>query len=303
MSSWFDRLNPMRIKSTNSNKKVPEGIWKNCKSCDAILYQQELEQNLNVCPKCDHHMKISARSRLLNFLDTGSTEEIAGHLEPIDFLGFKDVEPYKNRISKAQKATGEKDSMIAMSGMLKNIPVVACAFEFDFMGASMGSVVGERFKRAADLAFAERRPLIVFAASGGARMQEGLTSLMQMAKTSAIIGKMNDEKIPFISVLTHPTYGGVSASFAMLGDIIIAEPKAFIGFAGPRVIEQTVREKLPEGFQQSEFLLEKGAIDMIIDRREMRNEISSILSKLYQLPEPFSETSFQQPEEIAEKNA
>ncbi|OYQ73804.1 acetyl-CoA carboxylase, carboxyltransferase subunit beta [Wohlfahrtiimonas sp. G9077] len=300
MSSWFERLNPMRIKSTHSNKKVPEGIWKNCKSCDSILYQQELEQNLNVCPKCNHHMKISARSRLINFLDTDSTHEIGAELEPIDFLGFKDVKSYKVRINDAQKTTGERDAMIAMGGTLKNIPVVACAFEFDFMGASMGSVVGERFKRAADLAFAERRPLIVFAASGGARMQEGLTSLMQMAKTSAIIGKMNDEQIPFISVLTHPTYGGVSASFAMLGDVIIAEPKAYIGFAGPRVIEQTVREKLPEGFQQSEFLLEKGAIDMIIDRREMRNQIASLLSKMGNLPEPFTETSF---EKVDEKDA
>lgn len=292
MSSWFERLNPMRIKSTNQSKKVPEGLWKNCTSCDSILYQQELEQNLNVCPKCDHHMALSARSRLANFLDTDSTEEIGGDLEPIDFLSFKDEKPYKTRIADAQKKTNEKDAMIAMSGTLKDIPVVACAFEFEFMGASMGSVVGERFKRAADLAFAERRPLIVFAASGGARMQEGLTSLMQMAKTSAIIAKMNDEKIPFISVLTHPTYGGVSASFAMLGDVNIAEPKAYIGFAGPRVIAQTVREKLPEGFQQSEFLLEKGAIDMIVDRRQMRNEISSLLAKLLRLPEPFEETSF-----------
>lgn len=312
MSSWFDRLNPMRIKNTTSNKKVPEGVWKNCTSCDSILYQQELEKNLNVCPKCDHHMAITARNRLINFLDADSTTEIGKDLEPIDFLSFKDVKPYKTRISETQKATGEKDAMIAMSGTLKNIPVVACAFDFNFMGASMGSVVGERFKRAADLAFAERRPLIVFAASGGARMQEGLTSLMQMAKTSAIVGRMNDEQIPFISVLTHPTYGGVSASFAMLGDVIIAEPKAFIGFAGPRVIAQTVREKLPEGFQQSEFLLEKGAIDMIIDRREMRNEISSLLSKFLNLPEPFSESSFTEmetdntinnKEEIVETNA
>ncbi len=291
MSSWFERLNPIRIKKESQSKKVPEGIWTKCEDCDAILYQQELEQNLSVCPKCGHHMKISARDRLLHFLDENSYKEIGDNLEPIDFLNFKDSKRYKDRIAAYQKETGENDAMIAMSGLLKDIPVVACAFEFNFMGASMGSVVGERFKRAADLCFAERRPLIVFAASGGARMQEGLTSLMQMAKTSAIIGEMNEQGIPFISVLTNPTFGGVSASFAMLGDVIIAEPKALIGFAGPRVIEQTVREKLPVGFQQSEFLMDKGAIDMIIDRRNMRNEISTLIAKLQHLSKPVEEVT------------
>lgn len=289
--SWFDRLNPMRIRTNNTGKKVPEGLWTKCADCDAVLYQQELELNLNVCPKCTHHMRINARTRLLNFLDSDQVEEIATELEPIDFLNFKDTKRYKDRIQAAQKATGEKEAMVAMKGTLKGMPIVVSAFDFDFLGASMGSVVGERFMRAANIALENKAPFVVFSASGGARMQEGLTSLMQMAKTSAVVAKLNEHSIPYITILTDPTFGGVSASFAMLGDVIIAEPKALIGFAGPRVIEQTVREKLPEDFQRSEFLQEKGAIDMIIDRRNLRNELASLLSKMLHLPVPPDEVS------------
>jgi len=283
--SWFSKLVPSKIRTVGGNKRtVPEGLWVRCDGCGAVLYRSELERNLDVCPKCSHHMRIGARLRLQMFLDEKSSLEIGADLEPVDVLKFRDSKKYKDRLSLAQKETGEKDALIAMQGTLHDIPVVAAAFEFRFMGGSMGAVVGERFTRAANVCLQERRPLICFSASGGARMQEALFSLMQMAKTSAALAKLSEAGIPYISVLTDPTMGGVSASFAMLGDINIAEPRALIGFAGPRVIEQTVRETLPEGFQRSEFLLEHGAIDIIVDRREMREKIASLLSMLMQLP-------------------
>jgi acetyl-CoA carboxylase carboxyl transferase subunit beta len=283
--SWFSKLVPSKIRTVGGNKRtVPEGLWVRCEGCGAILYRSELERNLDVCPKCSHHMRIGARLRLKMFLDEDSSREIGAELEPVDVLKFKDSKKYKDRLSQAQKVTNEKDALIAMQGNLLDIPVVAAAFEFKFMGGSMGAVVGERFVRAASFCLKENRPLICFSASGGARMQEALFSLMQMAKTSAALAKLSEAGIPYISVLTDPTMGGVSASFAMLGDINIAEPKALIGFAGPRVIEQTVRETLPEGFQRSEFLLEHGAIDMIVDRREMREKIANLLSMLQRLP-------------------
>jgi acetyl-CoA carboxylase carboxyl transferase subunit beta len=285
--SWFSKLVPSKIRTVGGNKRtVPEGLWVRCDGCGAVLYRSELERNLDVCPKCSHHMRIGARLRLQMFLDEKSSLEIGSDLEPVDALKFRDSKKYKDRLSLAQKETGEKDALIAMQGTLHDIPVVATAFEFRFMGGSMGAVVGERFTRAANVCLQERRPLICFSASGGARMQEALFSLMQMAKTSAALAKLSEAGIPYISVLTDPTMGGVSASFAMLGDINIAEPKALIGFAGPRVIEQTVRETLPEGFQRSEFLLEHGAIDIIVDRREMREKIASLLSMLLHLPVP-----------------
>ena len=258
---------------------MPEGVWIKCPKCDAQLYRTELERNLYVCPKCDHHMRIGARRRLEYFLDPDSQNEIAGTLESEDPLKFRDSKKYRDRISQAQKKTGEKDAIVTVSGTLVGRPIVACAFEFAFMGGSMGSVVGERFTRAARHSAETHTPLISFSASGGARMQEALFSLLQMAKTSAALAVLGELKVPYISVLTDPTTGGVSASLAMLGDVNIAEPKALIGFAGPRVIEQTVRQKLPEGFQRSEFLLDHGAIDMIIDRREMRDQVADILAK------------------------
>jgi acetyl-CoA carboxylase carboxyl transferase subunit beta len=283
--SWFSKLVPSKIRTVGGNKRtVPEGLWVRCDGCGAVLYRSELERNLDVCPKCSHHMRIGARLRLQMFLDENSSVEIGADLEPVDVLKFRDSKKYKDRLSVAQKATGEKDALIAMQGTLHDIPIVAAAFEFRFMGGSMGAVVGERFTRAANVCLQERRPLICFSASGGARMQEALFSLMQMAKTSAALAKLSEAGIPYISVLTDPTMGGVSASFAMLGDINIAEPRALIGFAGPRVIEQTVRETLPEGFQRSEFLLEHGAIDIIVDRREMREKIASLLSMLTHMP-------------------
>jgi acetyl-CoA carboxylase carboxyl transferase subunit beta len=283
--SWFSKLVPSQIRTVGGNKRtVPEGLWIRCDGCGAILYRSELERNLDVCPKCSHHMRIGARLRLKMFLDENSTREIGAELEPNDVLKFRDSKKYKDRLSQAQKTTGEKDALIAMQGTLLDIPVVATAFEFRFMGGSMGAVVGERFIRAVRFCLKENRPLICFSASGGASMQEALFSLMQMAKTSAALAKLSEAGIPYISVLTDPTMGGVSASFAMLGDINIAEPKALIGFAGPRVIEQTVRETLPEGFQRSEFLLEHGAIDLIVDRREMREKIANLLSMLMRLP-------------------
>jgi len=279
--SWFQKLMPARIRTEGGNKRnVPEGLWTKCKACAAVLYRPELERNLAVCPKCNNHMRLSARARLELFLDPGSTRELADHLEPTDPLKFRDSKKYRDRITAAQKATGEKDALVAFSGKLEGRDVVACAFEFKYMGGSMGSVVGEKFARAAAECLRQRSPLVCFSATGGARMQEGLLSLMQMAKTSAVLAHMAEEGLPYISVLTHPTTGGVSASLGMLGDVNIAEPGALIGFAGPRVIEQTVREKLPEGFQRSEFLLEKGAIDMIVDRRQMREEISGLLDLL-----------------------
>lgn len=279
--NWFRKLVPSRINtSAEQRRSVPEGVWTKCNACNAVLYRTELERNLHVCPKCGHHMRLEARQRLEHFLDSGSAEEVGAEVGPVDILKFRDSKKYRDRISTAQKATGEKDALIAMKGKLKDMPVVACAFEFKFMGGSMGSVVGERFVRAANAALEARCPLICFSASGGARMQEALFSLMQMAKTSAVLARLSEEGIPFVSVLTDPTTGGVSASLAMLGDINVGEPRALIGFAGPRVIQQTVRETLPDGFQRSEFLLEHGAIDMIIDRREMRDRLANVLSML-----------------------
>lgn len=279
--SWYEKLVPTRIRTDGRNRhQIPEGLWNKCDECSAILYGAELERNLRVCPKCGHHMPISARQRLSSFLDPSEVLEIGKDIEPVDFLRFKDGKKYRERLQQAQKASNEKDALVAWRGLLKGLPVVAAAFEFEFMAGSMGSVVGERFVRAAQSALHEHIPLICFTASGGARMQEALTSLMQMAKTSAVLTRLAEHGIPYISVLTHPTTGGVSASLAMLGDIHIAEPKALIGFAGPRVIEQTVREKLPEGFQRSEFLLEHGALDMIVDRRHLRERIASLLAML-----------------------
>ncbi|NVK56690.1 MAG: acetyl-CoA carboxylase carboxyltransferase subunit beta [Alteromonadaceae bacterium] len=277
--SWIQKILPKNQTSTKGN--VPEGIWTKCNECQAMLYKQDLEKQLEVCPKCDNHMRIGARRRLDAFLDAGDRHELASELEPQDILKFKDSKRYKDRISAAQKATNEKDALIVMKGKLKGMPVVVASFEFAFMGGSMASVVGARFVAAVNAAIEQNSPLICFSASGGARMQEALLSLMQMAKTSAALAKLTKKGLPYISVMTDPTMGGVSASLATLGDINVAEPKALIGFAGPRVIEQTVREKLPEGFQRSEFLLEKGAIDMIVDRREMRDKLHSVLAKLH----------------------
>lgn len=285
MSNWLEKIVPSLVRSDSKKRNsVPEGLWEKCPKCEAVLYRPELEKNLFVCPKCDHHMRMKARSRLEHFLDEGSAKEIAADVEPIDRLKFKDTKKYKDRLVAAQRDTGEKDALIAMKGTLEENPVVAVAFEFRFMGGSMGTVVGERFVRAAQIALRDRIPLICFAASGGARMQEALFSLMQMARTSAIIEKMRLEGIPFVSVLIDPVYGGVSASLAMLGDINVAEPKALVGFAGPRVIEQTVRETLPEGFQRSEFLLAHGQVDMIIPRKEMRSRLAKILRQFQGLP-------------------
>ncbi|NOY66424.1 MAG: acetyl-CoA carboxylase carboxyltransferase subunit beta [Gammaproteobacteria bacterium] len=284
--SWFTKIMPSRISKDGGGDKrsVPEGLWTKCDMCSAILYRAELERNMDVCPKCDHHMRIGARRRLDIFLDTEGREEIGKDIEPVDILKFKDSKKYKDRIIQAQKKTGEKDALVAIKGSLKLRPIVAVAFEFGYMGGSMGSVVGERFVRAANVCIEEKIPLVCFSASGGARMQEALTSLMQMSKTSAVLSRMSGLGIPFISVMTDPTMGGVSASLAMLGDLNVAEPNALIGFAGPRVIEQTVRETLPEGFQRSEFLLEHGAIDMIIPRSEIRDKIARVLSILQKQP-------------------
>jgi acetyl-CoA carboxylase carboxyl transferase subunit beta len=284
--SWFEKLMPSRIKTERRTRSVPEGIWMKCIECGAQLYRAELERNLHVCPKCNHHMRVTARDRLSMFLDGGTAREIAERLSPEDPLRFKDSKKYRDRINQAQRDTGENDALVAMTGLLKGQPVVACAFEFRFMGGSMGSVVGEKFARAARYSRENRMPLICFSASGGARMQEALFSLLQMAKTSAALAELSESGVPYISVLTDPTTGGVSASLAMLGDVNVAEPNALIGFAGPRVIEQTVGETLPEGFQRSEFLLEHGALDMIVDRRQMRDEMASLIAKLLKRPEP-----------------
>ncbi|PPD36848.1 MAG: acetyl-CoA carboxylase carboxyl transferase subunit beta [Methylomonas sp.] len=280
--SWFQKLMPSTIRTEASIKKstVPEGLWSKCPGCNAILYNSELEKNLHVCPKCEHHMRIPARARLAIFLDDGEQEEIGKQVKPTDPLKFKDIKKYKDRILLAQKQTKETDALVVMKGKLKGRDIVAAAFDFNFMGGSMGAVVGERFVRGAQKSLELGIPFIVFTSSGGARMQESLFSLFQMAKTSAVLTKLAQAGIPYISFMTDPTMGGVSASLAMLGDINVAEPKALIGFAGPRVIEQTVREKLPEGFQRSEFLLEHGAIDMIIDRRQIRDRIAGMLSIL-----------------------
>lgn len=290
--SWFEKLMPSRIRTegTARGKSVPEGLWTKCDNCAAVLYRPELERNLEVCPKCDAHMRITARRRLEVFLDAEYQVELGADLQPEDVLKFKDSKRYRDRLSQAQKTTGEHDALVAMSGRLHGLPVVAAAFEFQFMGGSMGAVVGERFVRAVNAAIEARAPLVSFSASGGARMQEALFSLLQMAKTSAALGRLREARLPFVSVLTDPTMGGVSASLAMLGDIVVAEPGALIGFAGPRVIEQTVREKLPEGFQRSEFLLEHGAIDLIIDRREQRARLASLLASLTQAQSPLVET-------------
>ena len=282
--TWFEKIIPSRIKTERRTRSVPEGLWIKCPACDAVLYRAELERNLQVCPKCSHHLRITARERLGRFLDPGSQQEIAADVEPEDPLKFRDSKKYRDRLLVAQKHTGEKDALIVLVGTLQGLEVVACAFEFRFLGGSMGSVVGERFVRAAEHCLAHGMPLICFSASGGARMQEGLLSLMQLSKTSAVLALMAEARLPFVSVLTDPTTGGVSASLAMLGDINIAEPHALIGFAGPRVIEQTVRETLPEGFQRSEFLLEHGAIDLILDRRDLRDRIAALLAIMMSRP-------------------
>ncbi len=284
--SWFEKLMPSRINTEKRSKSVPEGVWIKCVRCDAQLYRNELERNLQVCPKCDNHMRIGARTRIGYFLDSDSVQELAAGLEPEDPLKFRDSKKYRDRIVAAQKKTGEKDALVCVTGTLHGRPVVVCAFEFSFMGGSMGSVVGERFARGARHAAENGMPLISFSASGGARMQEALFSLLQMAKTSSALAILGKKGVPYVSVLTDPTTGGVSASLAMLGDVNIAEPGALIGFAGPRVIEQTVRERLPEGFQRSEFLLDHGAIDMIVDRRKMRDEVAELLSKFEGRPSP-----------------
>jgi acetyl-CoA carboxylase carboxyl transferase subunit beta len=284
--NWFERLIPSRIRIDGSAKRtVPEGLWAKCPGCNAILYRAEMERNLDVCPKCSYHNRLRARRRLDSFLDPEPRTEVGAELESTDPLKFKDSKKYKDRLSQAQKATGEREALVVMQGRLKGLDLVAAAFEFSFMGGSMGSVVGERFVRGVNAALEQEVPLVCFSASGGARMQESLFSLMQMAKTSAALGRLRERGLPFVSVMTDPTMGGVSASLAMLGDINVAEPNALIGFAGPRVIEQTVREKLPKGFQRSEFLLEHGALDLIVDRRDLRDRLYELLAMLTHRPQ------------------
>ncbi|MDO4777407.1 MAG: acetyl-CoA carboxylase, carboxyltransferase subunit beta [Cardiobacteriaceae bacterium] len=279
--SWFDNLMPSRIKTKNKNQQVPDGLWQQCSACNEVLYSEDLKLNMRVCPKCGHHNRIKARERLQLLFDKDTPQaEIGANLKPSDFLKFKDSKKYRDRITQAEKTSNESEALVVLAGSIHGQPVTCAAFEFEFMGGSMGSVVGERFVRGVEHAIEQRTPFVCFSASGGARMQEGLTSLMQMAKTSAALTRLSEAGLPFISVLTDPTMGGVSASLAMLGDIIIAEPGALIGFAGPRVIEQTVRETLPEGFQRAEFLLEKGAVDCIVDRRKMRDELAALLALL-----------------------
>lgn len=278
--SWLDKIIPSISRTdTKRSTKVPEGLWEKCVKCDAVLYKPEMEKTLDVCPKCDHHMRVGARARLNMFLDPQNRQELATEVEPIDRLKFKDIKKYKDRLTTAQKETGEKDALVAMRGELKGMPIVVVAFEFAFHGGSMGYVVGERFTRAATIALKENIPFVCFSATGGARMQEALISLMQMAKTSAVIERLKMQGTPYISVMTDPVYGGVSASLALLGDLNICEPGSRAGFAGPSIIEQTIRQKLPKGFQRAEFLLEHGAIDMIIHRREMRDKLASLLAK------------------------
>jgi acetyl-CoA carboxylase carboxyl transferase subunit beta len=290
--SWLSKLMPARIRTQSNEKRgVPEGLWEKCDNCGTALYAAELEQNLKVCPKCNHHMYIGARERLMSFLDDGQVFEIGDELGPVDALHFKDQKKYADRIKSTQQAVGEKDALISIHGKLKGRDICVSAFEFRFMGGSMGSVVGERFALAAERALEYRCPMVCFSATGGARMQEGLFSLMQMAKTSAALARLRSAGLPFISVLTHPTTGGVSASLGMLGDLNVAEPKALIGFAGPRVIEQTVRETLPEGFQRSEFLVDHGAVDLIIDRREMRDRLAELLALMMNQPKHQTEES------------
>lgn len=284
--SWFQKLLPPKIKRDEGGvrKSIPEGLWSKCVACEAVLYRSDLESNLNVCPKCGHHQRIGARERLDLVLDKDGRIEIGADVQPVDPLKFKDQKRYPDRLKAAARSTGEKDALVVMQGAIKSVPAVMACFEFDFMGGSMGSVVGERFVRGVQTAIDQRTPFICATATGGARMQEGLFSLMQMAKTTAAINRLAQEKLPFISLLTDPTMGGVSASFAFMGDVVIAEPNALVGFAGPRVIEQTVRETLPEGFQRAEFLLEKGAIDMIVDRRELRDRLAALLTLLTRKP-------------------
>ena len=284
--SWLEKIVPSIVRGDKErgSSKVPEGLWKKCVKCTAVLYRPELERNLDVCPKCDHHMRIGARRRIDIFLDEGNRQELATEVEPIDRLNFKDVKKYKDRLSTAQKQTGEKDALVAFKGELKGMPVVVVAFEFAFHGGSMGYVVGEKFTRAAKVALEENIPFVCFSATGGARMQEALISLMQMAKTSAIIEKLKQQGTPYFSLMTDPVYGGVSASLALLGDINAAEPGCRAGFAGPNIIEQTIRQKLPKGFQRSEFLLEHGAIDMIIHRNEMRDRVAGLVAKFTRRP-------------------
>ena len=283
--SWLHKLLPPRIKREGHPRKtVPEGLWSKCESCEAVLYRADLEKNLYVCPKCSHHKRVSARERLDWLLDLEGRYEIGAEVVPVDTLKFKDSRKYTERLDEARTETSEEDALVVMQGSIKALPVVAAAFEFGFLGGSMGSVVGERYVRGVQVCVEQRLPFICFTATGGARMQEGLLSLMQMAKTCAALTQLSRERLPFISVLTDPTMGGVSASFAMIGDVVVAEPGALIGFAGPRVIEQTVRETLPEGFQRAEFLLEHGAVDMIVDRRQMRDKLSSLITLLLKLP-------------------
>ncbi len=284
--SWLEKLLPPRIQRSdpNTRRSVPEGLWVKCPSCESVLYRTDLDSNQQVCPKCDHHMRINARNRLDSLLDQEGRYEIGQEVLTVDTLKFKDSKKYPDRLKAAIEATGETDALIVMGGSIMSLPVVVACFEFEFMGGSMGSVVGERFARGAQTALEQKVPFICITATGGARMQEGLLSLFQMAKTTSMLTKLSEKKLPFISVLTDPTMGGVSASFAFMGDVVIAEPKALIGFAGPRVIENTVREKLPEGFQRSEFILQKGAIDMIVDRRKMREEIAQLLALLQNQP-------------------
>ncbi|MGL6258045.1 acetyl-CoA carboxylase, carboxyltransferase subunit beta [Vibrio sp. WXL103] len=302
--SWLEKILDKTNIVSSRKASIPEGVWTKCTSCEQVLYHAELERNLEVCPKCDHHMRMPARRRLETFLDEGNRQELATELEPTDKLKFKDSKRYKDRLAAAQKASGEKDALVVMKGELLGLPVVACAFEFSFMGGSMGSVVGARFVKAVEAAMENECGLVCFSASGGARMQEALMSLMQMAKTSAALERLSAKGLPFISVMTDPTMGGVSASLAMLGDINIGEPNALIGFAGRRVIEQTVREDLPEGFQRSEFLLEHGAIDMIVDRREMRQRVGGLIAKMTNTDSPLvvsvDQTPVEAPYEVPE---
>jgi acetyl-CoA carboxylase carboxyl transferase subunit beta len=282
--SWLEKILPPRIKQGGTRKTMPEGVWTKCPGCEAVLYSAELERSLQVCPKCGHHLRIRARERLDALLDAEGRYEIGQEVLPVDSLKFKDSKKYPDRLQQAMQDTGETDALVVLGGSIRALPVVVACFEFEFMGGSMGSVVGERFVRGVQTALEQKVPFICFTATGGARMQEGLLSLFQMAKTTAMIAKLAEARLPFISVLTDPTMGGVSASFAFMGDVVIAEPKALIGFAGPRVIEQTVREKLPEGFQRAEFLLTKGAVDMIVDRRNLRDEIAQVLALLLRQP-------------------
>ena len=286
--SWLQKLLPPRIKASpgTGRKSMPEGLWVKCASCEAVLYRTDLEKNLNVCPKCNYHARLTARERVDQLLDAEGRYEIGSEVLPIDSLKFKDTRKYPERLSAALEETGETDALVVMQGSIKSTPLVLAAFEFEFMGGSMGSVVGERFVRGVRVAYDNRVPFVCITSSGGARMQEGVSSLFQMAKTTAVLQELSKAKLPFVSILTDPTMGGVSASFAMIGDIVIAEPGALIGFAGPRVIEQTVREKLPEGFQRAEFLLEKGAIDMIVDRRALKDELPRLLTLLQRQPLP-----------------